>query len=506
MRQTYLIRAAWLVVILLAVWLRATDLDVRPIHADEATGARIFSERLEGNYAFNPKHFHGPALSLTTLPFAWLAGESNWQELQLSTLRWNTVFAGLLLVLSPLLWRKYVGNAGAVAAGALLATSPLLVYYNRMYIHESWLALFGIITLAAFVSLLNKPSRWRGIYFGLWAGLMFATKETVAISAIAGLAGAIYYRTLGEKRTINEILSNDLPALGWAVASALLVSSFIYTNAFRDLGGIVDAFRTYFVYETTPGHEKPTSYYLHLLLWPKATIGLWWSEAGIAILAAGALLINRHKPERSAIAIFIAIAAAAHFVIYSLISYKTPWLMLLPWALLCLLGGAAFNEQLWHRHPAKWVLLIAFLITIGYQGKQSLLANGRFANDSRNPYVYVPTSKNAASTGKWLKQIESLYGDSKLSPIGVVGSGYWPLPWYLREFETIGYWPETVPELSELPAVFAMPAEVESCDQLLKDSHTRLPRGLRLNHPTILYLRNDLWELWSKHAADDTDL
>ena len=64
-------------------------------------------------------------------------------------------------------------------AAAFLATSPLLVYYSRMFIHESLLVLFGMLAL---VSLTCKP-RW-GIA-GILIGLMFATKESFAISIIA---------------------------------------------------------------------------------------------------------------------------------------------------------------------------------------------------------------------------------------------------------------------------------------------------------------------------------
>ena len=27
-----------------------------------------------------------------------------------------------------------------------------------------------------------------------------------------------------------------------------------------------------------------------------------------------------------------------------------------------------------------------------------------------------------------------------LEPVAVIGSDYWPLPWYLRAFDQIGYW------------------------------------------------------------------
>ena len=51
-----------------------------------------------------------------------------------------------------------MGDYGAALSAALLATSPLLVYYSRMYIHESWLALFGLLGLTFTYRLYKNPN------------------------------------------------------------------------------------------------------------------------------------------------------------------------------------------------------------------------------------------------------------------------------------------------------------------------------------------------------------
>ena len=86
-----------------------------------------------------------------------------------------------------------------------------------------------------------------------------------------------------------------------------------------------------------------------------------------------------------------------------------------------------------------------------------------------------------------------------MEPIGVIGSEYWPLPWYLRSFETIGYWPTPPDTIAQFPVVFAMPAQVAACDDLLEKSHIKLPRSLRSNVSISLYLRHDLWNLWMEN-------
>jgi len=48
-----------------------------PLHADEAVGAKITAERLEGRgYSFDPSQFYGPALYWSASWSARLAGEN----------------------------------------------------------------------------------------------------------------------------------------------------------------------------------------------------------------------------------------------------------------------------------------------------------------------------------------------------------------------------------------------------------------------------------------------
>lgn len=119
------------------------------------------------------------------MPIARLRGEATWASLDKWTLRLGPALAGALTMLTPLLWRRRLGPSGALASGALLATSPLLVYYNRIYIHESLLALLAMLTLAGLFRFLQRADHRSGALTGLCLGLMFATKETAAISVLA---------------------------------------------------------------------------------------------------------------------------------------------------------------------------------------------------------------------------------------------------------------------------------------------------------------------------------
>ena len=505
MSKRPLIWLAWVGVLTLAAWLRLQNLTERPIHADEATGARIAANRIEqASYVFNPQHFHGPWLSISTAPIAQLRNETSWQSLSVLTLRSGTLLAGLLLTLTPLLWSRTLGSYPALIAGSLLATSPLLVYYSQMYIHESWLCLFGMLALAAVYQLWQRPTLAKGLIAGITLGLMFATKETVAISVLAWCITLILCSIplkLGRDPNEFKLHAYIKPTLG-LIAAYLLIAAYFYTNGFRQPSGLLDAFKTYFVYETTPGHEKPFAYYLHLLVWPKHLIGMWWTEALVAALALTSGLAAYQFQQRTRTIIFLALAGIAHCLIYSCIGYKTPWLMLLPWAHFCLLSGAAFCDYDRLKKPLQIGLTLLLIATLAFQTKQSLSASGRLASDARNPYSYVPTTKDPARIATWLEQLEAQSNQTTLNPIAVVGSDYWPLPWYLRSVDPIGYWPQPVDSLKELTVVLATTEQEAQCDALLLATHTKFPRSLRTNVSVTLYLRNDIWEQWLQKTSE----
>lgn len=487
----------WVLVLTLATWLRVQHLTERPIHADEATGARIAAERLEGaGYTFNPKHFHGPLLSAATTPIASLRGESGWSSLSLGTLRIVPVIAGLLCVLTPLLWLKYLSRESALLMAALLASSPLLVYYNRMYIHESLLVLFGLLALNAVYRLATNPNPGAILFSGISIGLMFATKETFAITVIglmAAYACLLYasYKDGNAADTKAKILNILYVAL-----CAFAVGSFFNSDGFRNMQGVLDAIRTYFVYETGSGHEKGPGHYFHTMLWPKKELGIWWTEGGVALLAVASCVFAIRKERNRKLVLFLTISILLQLGIYSAISYKTPWLMMLPWAQLCVLAGCLATAASRLTRGTKTALLSFVLCILLFQSYQSLQATSRFANDARNPYAYAPTTKDPDRFSNWLRQLEKMQGQP-LIPVAVVGQQYWPLPWYLRDFSPVGYWVEPAEEMMQYPVVFAMPSQEAATTAKLKETHIPLPRSLRSNVAIHLYLRNDIWEQWT---------
>ena len=490
----------WIVVIATGAFLRFEDLGKRPFHADEATGARITARRMESEGGrFDPKHYHGPVLHDMAALVCMARGEHGWLTMTKTTLRQPIAIAGTLLLLVPLLWRKRLGDAPVLLAAALLATSPLLVYYSRMFIHEMLLTLFGMLALGFL-------SHARLVAAGFLIGLMFATKESFAISMIAwtgaGVLVALENReSLDKKTLVAWWRANRKPVL-IAMLAAAVTSFAFYTDGFTHPAGAVDAVRTFFVYETVAGHDKTSAYYFQLLGAPFKSGGMWWFGTPVLALAAAAFVSSFRKdaPARSTIR-FTAYAALGHFAIYSVIAYKTPWLACLPWAHVCLLAGFAFAGFAKHGLPVKAALVLLTAAALATQIQQTRRATGRFAADERNPFAYVPTRGDVEALENWLRELRAVAPGGSLEPIAVIGGDYWPLPWYLRGSGRIGYWKSPDTDLTGFPAVFAMPEETDAVAKMLEHTHTPLPRGLRAGVPVHLFVRNDIWNRWREAGA-----
>ena len=483
---------AWTLLLVAAATLRFADLGSRPLHADEATGARIAAKAMEsGEFRFDPLHYHGPTLHRLGQVSAMTTGARDWATLEITPLRAVTALAGLLVCALPLLGARKFGHGPMWLAAALLAASPLMAYYSRMFIHEILLVLFGLAALAQAV--LSK----RFWPTGLWLGLMFATKETFVISLLAWAPAAVITWALAgsQRMPAREILRRHGGDFGIATLAGIVLAMAFYTDGFRHWQGAVDAVRTYFVYDTVDGHDKPFGWHLELLGMPEKRGGIWWWEGGILAMAAIALAASFRRdamPEAARHAArFLALSFAGHVLIYSLFAYKTPWLMLLPLAHACLLAGLAATVRPFRGPRGRLVLAAASAALIAWLGLQSWRACFRFPSEERNRYAYVPTSPDLRGIDAWIAEIDASQPELSIEPIGVIGAeNYWPLPWYLRKHKLVGYWVEPPPSLERLPLVFA----TSDLTEALSATHVPIPRGLRSGLLVTVWIRHDFWQ------------
>ena len=137
------------------------------------------------------------------------------------------------------------------------------------------------------------------------------------------------------------------------------------------------------------------------------------------------------------------------------------------------------------------------LITAATLFQQTWRASFLRPADQRNPYAYVHSSPDVL---KFRPLADAALARAPDRPVRVIAEEYWPLPWYLRSFGKIGYWPQPSADLTPLPVVFAMPETADATAHLLQPTHTPLPRGLRADVPVTLFVRNDIWNSWMKNG------
>jgi len=453
--------AALLLAIAGALALRLPRLDARPLHNDEAVNAIKVSELWQqGRYRYDPDEFHGPTLHYASLPFLWLSGARNSDELTETTLRLAPVAFGTALILLLLLFADGLGRQAIGWAAIFTAVSPAMVFYSRYFIHEMLLVFFTALTLGAgWRYFQTRLARW-AVVAGVGIGLMFATKETFVIAlaamAVAGIATMLW----GKRREKLESTLQRVPGTEhakawtptWPHAALALLAAFIvwlvlFSSFFTNFNGLADSIRTYLPWLKRAGgqspHIHPWNFYLERLAWFHPAKSPVWSEGLILILAvvgAGVSLFGKKSPLHRFLALYTIILTVA----YSAISYKTPWCLLgffHGMILLAGIGAAALVE--FFRARAWKVLVVALLLAPTLQLTwQAWRASFVCPSDRRNPYVYAQTVPDI------LHLVEKAEALARVSPAGhetvvkviAPGSDYGPLPWYLRRFNHTGWY------------------------------------------------------------------
>jgi uncharacterized protein (TIGR03663 family) len=136
-------------VLFVAALVRLSQLGLRPMHHDEGVNGFFLNNLMRtGVFKYDPSNYHGPTLYYFTLPLSTLA--ENFQMLDSWVLRLVPVIFGLATVWLALSLRRYIGAVGALAAAALLALSPGVVFFSRYFIHEMMFVFFtlGIVVAA----------------------------------------------------------------------------------------------------------------------------------------------------------------------------------------------------------------------------------------------------------------------------------------------------------------------------------------------------------------------
>ena len=180
-----------LVVLLLTVAIvsRFYDLGGRVISHDENNHyVPSFSLYSGDGYRYDPMS-HGPLqFHMMALSFALFGDNDFTGRIPAALLSIATIMVAMFA------FRRYLGRTGALVAGALLIISPLMLFYARYARNESYIVLWGILTLYSILRYLERGEAWALFMFTAVNTLHFTDKATSYIfAAEEGLFLAAYF-------------------------------------------------------------------------------------------------------------------------------------------------------------------------------------------------------------------------------------------------------------------------------------------------------------------------
>jgi len=432
-------------VLIAAAALRVVALGLKPMHHDEGVNGFFLMNLLrQGVYHYDPSNYHGPTLYFLTLPLAYVTDKlgalDNW------TLRLVTAAFGVGTVWLVLLLRRYVGAFGALAGAALVAVSPGCVFYSRYYIHEVPFVFFTLGVVVAALKFYETGAAPYLLLASASAAMLFATKETAFISVgTLALAWACAYawvyftggaraRDRAESGLAKFVPEGSAPL---AFLGALALFAFLwvlfYSSFFTHSKGVFwDSFKAFDLWSKTgmsAFHEKPAHTYVKWLFEEESPVLL------LACLGAAVALFERRKNR---FAVFASAWAFGLLAAYSIIKYKTPWLVISFVVPMCVAGGY-FVQWLARRGRAWRTAALAVAgVAVAVCLYQTVVLNFLKYDDDSYPYVYSHTRREAVEMVREIELVGERAGTDEPA-VSIAAGEYWPLPWYFRDNPRVGY-------------------------------------------------------------------
>jgi uncharacterized protein (TIGR03663 family) len=487
----------WSLAPLAAVWLLMLfyGLDLRPPHHDEGiNGWYVTQMWLQGFYRYDPGNYHGP------LFFYLLQLSETFLGKGIVSLRLVTVCFGVLNTVLVLAHRRFFGRI-ALWAGLVMAFSPAAIFYARYAIHETVLIFFQLLFSYGYFTYARRIS-WRAGVACMSAGFFgtFLIKETffiffatwlIALFVVAAMARVLPETVVREERLPQPVKTKKkrgaaapfAPPDRWeflakAVGFSVLVTVLVFSGFLMNRQGIIDMFRALAPWMKTgmeSGHDKPIFYWLGLMRtyeWP-----------ALAALAATAILgwrTSRHGRFWCAMAVGSVLA-------YSLIPYKTPWLILnLLWPL-CFVFGYAVERvaQAWPTVGKGIAYFLAALLITASAGLAARI-NYRYPSDPRQPYVYTHSHASINDLKDHIQRACARHPEANNMRIVVAIQQTWPLPWTLGDYPELHFEPFNGQALKG-DVLLVDIQDQNSVEAMLDAPYYRVPGKLRDAYTDILY-------------------
>ena len=247
---------AYMALFLLAIFTRFVNLGDRVMSHDESLHTKHSWDLYKNGIFAHTPLMHGPILFHMTALSYFLFGDNDF------TARIYTATLGVIIVLMPLLFRRWIGRTAALLASVMFLISPYILYYAR-YIREDMPTLVSsLFMIWAIFRYLDDPDRrpkWLYIAAASMLWLLGSKEVSFFYIAILGVFLAIIFAAqyINQRwphvssRLIFDVLMIGVQLGGlWAIG-AIVVLTVIPLNSWE-----------------TPGHRE------RALLWMAAWVAL----------------------------------------------------------------------------------------------------------------------------------------------------------------------------------------------------------------------------------------
>ena len=477
-------------ILLTAFILRVWRLDIKPPHFDEGiNGSFVVKMWKDGFYSYDPTNFHGPLYFYYLQLGELLMGRS------LFTMRFVTGLLSVGICYVIAMHRRFFGSA-AIWAAALVAISTAFVFYSRYAIHESMFILLQVCFTYGFFLWREKPSlravTWMTVgFFGA-----FAVKETFFIFfgtffiallcekfAQSILPAAVDDWSTAESREATESVagaeSEQLPALSDVIAIVMLGGFFAvmaFTGFFMHPHGLADMFRAFAFWTKTgvapSGHDKDFLYWIDLMK-------LYECPFLLALVLSPFVFFFTSRRGR----VFV-LASIGVWLAYSLIPYKTPWLIInILWPLSFVFGFLMQETRaILVQFRIGWIRPFAVLGIFWLIVMSTLTMNRLNFHDFTKvgePYVYVQTTLQLKNVVDIINRRVKKFPEDRNMKIEVLNRDTWPMPWVFSLFPHVVYTPAAMVDVFQTKVILVDDSTHVSVEKRMLGKYWVLPFQVR---------------------------
>ncbi|HWQ48026.1 MAG TPA: flippase activity-associated protein Agl23 [Methanosarcina sp.] len=518
-------------IILFALLIRLFDLGERVFHHDESVHASFTLRLLEtGQYKYDPA-YHGPFLFHSTAVVFHFLGIND------TTARLVPVFFGVAAILLLFLLKKELGERGVLWSAFLLSFSPSMVYFSRFFRNDLIIVFCTLATVIGgirYLENLHSPKRYPYLILATSSlAIAVSSKENAyLIILMFGAYAGIYslYRfysdwkkeKLSLKRTLvlkSSAISPFIPEILISGTLFIFIVMLFYTSLFRTpetLFSIVGrAFSHWMEMHRIERIGGPFYFYIPILLVYESPILIFGT--------AGIIHFLKKQGKDAPFFLFVSYWAVTSLLLYSYLQEKVPWLVVhivLPFGILAgaYLGdffpGTSGRRQKnlletenmsfgTDKTPTSGIKrsrvhtivtgILAFTLIISLV--QCVSVN---FYRSMEPDELMTYSQASSDIRELVEKIEGFNHGHETLRISVVDPEnlYWPLPWYLRDYEKTAYYTKP-PAKVEYDAII-VPATYRMYEVIPEENYASYNFSLRPGKEFTLYYDKKLENIEEK--------